>query len=67
MDIKINTEFIKLDSLLKFANTVYSGGEAKTVIAEGMVKVNGETEIRRGRKIYKGDTVTFEEQIINVC
>ena len=66
MDIEITTEFIKLDQLLKFANLVYSGGEAKSVIADGMVLVNGETETKRGRKIYKGDTVIFEEQVINV-
>lgn len=67
MDIKINGDFIKLDQLLKFANLVYSGGEAKTVISEGLVLVNGEVEVRRGRKIYKGDTVSFGEQKINVC
>ena len=67
MDIEITTEFIKLDQLLKFANLVYSGGEAKEVIAECLVTVNGEVETRRGRKIYKGDTVVLEENRINVC
>ena len=48
--ILINTEFIKLDSLLKFAALVGTGGEAKVVISEGMVKVNGEVCTMRGKK-----------------
>ena len=56
--IKINTEFIKLDSLLKFAALVGTGGEAKYVISEGLVSVNGEVCTMRGRKIRSGDTVT---------
>lgn len=55
--IKIETEFIKLDALLKFAVLVGSGGEAKTVIADGMVSVNGEVCTMRGKKIRPGDTV----------
>lgn len=58
--ITINTEFIKLDSLLKFAALVGTGGEAKYVISEGMVKVNGEVCTMRGKKIYPGDKVEFE-------
>ena len=57
--IKIETEFIKLDALLKFAVIVGSGGEAKTVIADGMVSVNGEVCTMRGKKIRPGDTVEF--------
>ena len=57
--ILINTEFIKLDSLLKFAALVGTGGEAKVVISEGMVKVNGEVCTMRGKKIYPGDKVDF--------
>lgn len=57
--IKIETEFIKLDALLKFAVLVGSGGEAKTVIADGMVSVNGEVCTMRGKKIRPGDTVKF--------
>ena len=53
--ILIKTEFIKLDSLLKFAALVGTGGEAKVVISEGMVKVNGEVCTMRGKKIYPGD------------
>lgn len=56
--IAIDTDYIKLDSFLKLANLVMSGGEAKIVIQEGQVKVNGEVESRRGRKLYPGDTIT---------
>lgn len=58
--IIINTEFIKLDSLLKFAAVVGTGGEAKYVISEGMVSVNGEVCTMRGKKIYPGDKVEFD-------
>ena len=58
--ISINTEFIKLDSLLKFAALVGSGGEAKSVIADGLVTVNGEVCTMRGKKIYPGDKVRLE-------
>lgn len=57
--IKIETEFIKLDALLKYAVLVGSGGEAKTVIADGMVFVNGAVCTMRGKKIRPGDTVEF--------
>lgn len=55
--MKIDTPYIKLDSLLKAENAVASGGEAKIVIAEGEVTVNGEVELRRGRKLYPGDRI----------
>jgi ribosome-associated protein len=58
--IRIETDFIKLDSFLKFAALVGSGGEAKTVIADGLVSVNGETCTMRGKKIYPGDRVDFQ-------
>ena len=64
--IAINTEFIKLDSLLKFAALVGTGGEAKFVIAEGMVKVNGEVCTMRGKKIRAGDKVSFADAEIKV-
>ena len=57
--VKINTEFIRLDALLKFENLVMSGGEAKAVIQDGMVKYNGEICTMRGKKVYPGDTVEF--------
>lgn len=64
--IKINTEFIKLDSLLKFAALVGTGGEAKYVVSEGLVSVNGEVCTMRGRKIYPGDRVEFAENILEI-
>ena len=58
--ILIKTEFIKLDSLLKFAAVVGTGGEAKYVISEGMVTVNGEVCTMRGKKLRPGDKVSFQ-------
>ncbi|MDR1019069.1 MAG: RNA-binding S4 domain-containing protein [Lachnospiraceae bacterium] len=63
--IKIKDEFIKLGQVLKFANMVENGAEAKEVIADGLVLVNDEVETRRGKKIYSGDKVSFNgEEII---
>lgn len=64
--IKIETEFIKLDALLKFAVLVGSGGEAKTVIADGMVSVNGEVCTMRGKKCRAGDVVELDGQTVEV-
>ena len=58
--VQIRTEFIKLQDLLKFAGAVETGGDAKLIIQEGRVAVNGETCTMRGRKIRPGDTVTFD-------
>lgn len=58
--IAIETEYIKLDSLMKFAAAVGTGGEAKYVIAEGMVTVNGEVCTMRGKKLRPGDKVSFQ-------
>lgn len=58
--IIIETEYIKLDALLKFAAAVGTGGEAKYVIAEGMVNVNGEACTMRGKKLRAGDVVEFQ-------
>ena len=58
--IKITTEFIKLDALLKFASMVGSGGEAKTLIQNGEVLVNGEVCTMRGKKMRNGDRMTVE-------
>ncbi|MBO6052810.1 MAG: RNA-binding S4 domain-containing protein [Clostridia bacterium] len=57
--VKIDTDFIKLDSFLKFAALVGSGGEAKTAILDGLVSVNGEVCTMRGKKLYPGDRVSF--------
>ncbi len=58
--IKITTEFIKLDALLKFASLVGSGGEAKNMIQNGEVIVNGEVCTMRGKKIRPGDSVSVD-------
>ncbi|MBQ5317743.1 MAG: RNA-binding S4 domain-containing protein [Oscillospiraceae bacterium] len=64
--VKITTEFIKLDQLLKFAGAVAIGSEAKELILDGKVKVNGEVCTMRGKKIRGGDTVTVNGQDISV-
>lgn len=66
MDIQITTEFIRLDALLKFAALVGTGGEAKYVIAEGLVKVNGEACTVRGKKLREGDIVEFAGETVKV-
>ena len=58
--ITIETEYIKLDSLLKFAAVVGTGVEAKYVISEGMVTVNGDVCTMRGKKLRPGDKVSFQ-------
>lgn len=58
-EIKINSEFIKLDAFMKWAAIVSTGAEAKMYILDGDVLVNGEVEERRGRKLYRGDVVKF--------
>lgn len=62
-EIKINTEFIKLDSFLKWAGAVSLGSEAKIYILDELVKVNGEVCIQRGKKIRVGDTVEFDGEV----
>jgi ribosome-associated protein len=65
-NIIITTEFIKLQDLLKFANLVCTGGEAKIIIQEGEVKVNGEVCTMRGKKIRPGDVVELGGQQLTV-
>ena len=65
-NIAIKTEFIKLDSLLKFAGMVGTGGEAKELIAGGQVQVNGEVCTMRGKKIRPGDKVTLGDNTVSV-
>lgn len=64
--IKLRDEFIKLGQALKAAGLVDSGVAAKEVIQNGKVQVNGEIDIRRGRKLYNGDIVTFLDQTIRI-
>lgn len=59
--IEIRTDFIKLEALLKFAAAVESGGEAKTLIQDGLVRVNGEVCTQRGKKLRSGDSVAYGE------
>lgn len=67
--IEIHTEFIKLDSLLKFAGIAAIGGEAKFMITSGAVMVNGEVCTMRGKKIRAGDIVTVpcDKVELEVC
>ena len=58
--LQIHTEFIKLQDALKYANIVYSGGEAKQMILDGLVTVNGEVCTMRGKKLREGDKFQFE-------
>ena len=62
--IKLRDDFIKLGQALKAANLVEDGVEAKYVIQDGEVQVNGETDTRRGRKLYDGDLVSYRGQEI---
>lgn len=66
IEIREGEEFIKLGQLLKKADMVSSGADAKMVIEEGQVLVNGEAELRRGRKLYDGDKVTFSGETVKV-
>ena len=60
--VTISTEFIKLESAMKLANIMPSGGTAKMVIQDGLVEVNGEVCTMRGKKLYPGDKFTYEGQ-----
>lgn len=66
INIRKTDEFIKLGQLLKKAGLVSSGVEAKEVIQNGEVTVNGETDTRRGRKLYEGDVVVYDGEEIKV-
>ena len=65
-EVVISNDFIKLGQLLKLANMVSSGVEAKIVIQNGEVKVNGEIDTRRGKKIYPNDVVEYKGQQVTV-
>lgn len=60
-EIEITTEYIKLDQFLKLAAVVQTGGQAKMMIADGMIKVNGEVSTQRGKKIRKNDIVEIKD------
>ena len=65
-EVGISKEPIELYKILKFENMVASGGEAKQVIAEGRVSVNGEVETRKRKKIYSGDVVKFGNVTVRI-
>ena len=65
--VVIKTEFIKLQDAMKYANVVYSGGEAKQLILEEQVKVNGEVCTMRGKKLRPGDTFEFMGNVYLIC
>ena len=65
--VVISTEFIKLEAALKLANATASGGMAKAVIQDGLVEVNGEICTMRGKKLYPGDKVRFENVTYLIC
>lgn len=65
-EVKIETEFIKLEQLMKFASLVQTGGEAKMLISQELVLVNGEICTQRGKKIRPGDEVEFDGEIYKV-
>lgn len=65
-EIKLREDFIKLGQALKAADLVSDGVEAKFVIQDGLVQVNGETDTRRGRKLYDGDIVLFDGEELKI-
>ena len=64
--IKLRDDYIKLGQAIKAANLVGSGVEAKFVIQDGLVKVNGQVEIQRGKKLVDGDIIEFEGYTIKI-
>ncbi|GAB2698832.1 RNA-binding S4 domain-containing protein [Nocardia thraciensis] len=66
VDVPIDDEVIRLGQFLKLANLIETGSEAKTVIAAGLVRVNDEVELRRGRQLHAGDVVTLASHQVRV-
>ncbi|WP_302626413.1 RNA-binding S4 domain-containing protein [uncultured Eubacterium sp.] len=66
MEITIKDEFIKLGQALKLAGLVSSGVDAKFIIQDGQVKVNGDIDTRRGKKLYPGDNFEFDGTVVTV-
>lgn len=67
MKFKLEDEYIQLQNVLKVCGLVDSGAMAKNIIQDGLVKVNGEVETRRGKKIRLGDVVTVFDESIEIC
>lgn len=66
VNIREEDEFIKLGQALKKASLVGSGVDAKMVIQDGQVQVNGQTELQRGKKLHDGDVVTYDGETIHI-
>ena len=66
MQIHLREEFIKLGQAMKKAGMVGSGLDAKVIIQDGLVKVNGEVDTRRGKKLYPGDTFEYDGNVVKV-
>ena len=66
IEIKLRDEFIKLGQALKAANLVQDGVEAKFVIQDGLVTVNGEVDTRRGKKLYDGDVISYQCEEVKI-
>ena len=64
--IKIKDDFIKLGQAMKLAGLADEGAEAKSLIQDGLVKVNGETDARRGRNLYEGDIISFDGKDVKI-
>ncbi|GAA5198997.1 RNA-binding S4 domain-containing protein [Rugosimonospora acidiphila] len=65
-DVDIEEDMIRLAQFLKLAGVIDTGGEAKLVIADGEVRVNGEVEVRRGRQLRRGDVIEFDGQRLRI-
>lgn len=65
-EVELDGDMIRLGQFLKMANLIETGGEAKEVIAEGLVAVNGEIEVRRGRQLHDGDIVDLDDATVRV-
>ena len=66
LELKLRDDYIKLGQALKASGLVGSGVDAKLVIQDGLVKVNGETQLQRGKKLYEGDTVTYQGETVQI-
>ena len=66
VELKLRDDYIKLGQGLKTSGLVGSGVDAKFVIQDGLVKVNGETQLQRGKKLYEGDTVTYQGETVQI-
>ena len=66
IQLRGSDDFIKLGQALKASGLVGSGVDAKFVIQDGLVKVNGETQLQRGKKLYEGDTVTYQGETVQI-